>query len=118
MLSEEDEHNHEEFIVVTNMNCIECGESVEVCAMCGKDLHKCKVVKDKRLPPGYRVVKDFPDYMVNNQASVRHIPSLRYCMLVRVSKTGGAMINLRKDGKTYTKAAQEIRDAAFNVSGD
>lgn len=113
------EHNHEDFSVVTNVACINCGDHQEACAMCGDILHQCKVVpKDPRVLPGYRLVDEFPDYMVNNQATVRHIQTQRYCMLVRVSKTGGAMINLRKDGKTFTRAAQELRDKAFYVSGN
>jgi hypothetical protein len=54
--------------------------------------------------------------MVNKQATVRHIKSQRYCMLMRVTKEGGAMISLLRDGKKYTKAAQELRDLAFNGS--
>jgi hypothetical protein len=111
-------HDHEQYAAKSSVICVDCGKNWDICAYCNESWHNCTAESkkpDSRLPPGYRVVKEFPDYMVNNQASVRHIPSQRYCMLVRVSKTGGAMINLRKDGKTYTKAAQEIRDAAFTV---
>lgn len=112
-------HNHDEYEVSTNLLCFLCGEFKTACAMCGQPMHICKVEeKDPRIIPGYRAVADFPDYMVNNQATVRHIQSQRYCMLVRVSKSGGAMINLVKDGKKYTKAAQELRDKAFGVPSD
>jgi len=113
------EHDHIDYAVATNIPCVDCGETVEACAMCGTPLHDCQAIKkDPRIIPGYRAVADFPDYMVNNQATVRHIQSQRYCMLVRVSKSGGAMINLVKDGKKYTKAAQELRDKAFGVPGN
>lgn len=108
-----DAHDHEEFATSTNVKCFDCGKIKEACAMCGEDLHKCEAQINPLIPRGYRVVDEFPDYMVNSQATVRHIKTNRYCMLVRVSKSGGAMINLIKNGKKYTKAAQEIRDAAF-----
>jgi len=114
-----EDHDHDDFVVTTSILCIDCGDATDACAMCGKILHNCNRVQEKlkdiRIPPGYRVVDEFPDYMVNKQATVRYIAGAqRYCMLVRVSKTGGAMINLRKDGKTYTRAAQEVRDKAFS----
>lgn len=111
-------HNHEDFSVATSLICLECNEPQEACMMCSKILHVCKNKKDLRILPGYRVIEEFPDYMVNSQATVRHIQSQRYCMLVRVSKQGGAMINLQKAGKKYTRAAQDLRDRAFNVPSD
>lgn len=108
------QHDHADYEVITNIVCIHCGSNETVCAFCGKSMHKCEANRDPRILPGYRVIEEFPDYMINKQATVRHIPSQRYCMLVRVSKTGGAMINLRKNGKPYTRAAQELRDVTFN----
>lgn len=112
-MTEQDKHDHAEYAVSTSIPCVDCGEHIEACAMCGKQLHNCQRVQDKRILPGYRVVEEFPDYMVNNQATVRHIDSQRYCMLVRVTKTNGALINLQKDGKKYTRVAQDLRDKAF-----
>ena len=110
------DHDHEDYATASNVICQECGKSWDVCAYCNETWHDCKAVKtkaDPRVIPGYRVVPDFPDYMVNKQATVRHIQSQRYCMLVRVSKSGGAMVPLLKNGKKYTRAAQELRDSAF-----
>jgi hypothetical protein len=107
-------HDHSEYEVVTNVICMDCGKFQAVCAMCGEPMHKCdKVVQDPRILRGYRVIPEFPDYMVNNQATIRHIATSRLCMLVRVSKQGGAMINVIKNGKKYTRAAQDLRDEAF-----
>jgi hypothetical protein len=114
-----DPHNHEEYEVTTNVICMDCGKNEVVCAMCGESLHKCEKAvtqADARIMRGYKVIPEFPDYMVNNQATVRHISSERLCLLVRVSKSGGAMINLRKNGKPYTRAAQDLRDQAFSVT--
>lgn len=103
------DHDHEDYLSSSNLICHNCGENMDVCAYCNEPIHKCK----NSLLPGYRVIPEFPDYMVSKQAAVRHIRSQRYCMLMRVSKTGGAMIHLVKDGKKYTRAAQELRDSAF-----
>lgn len=108
-----DDHKHEEYLTPSNVICQHCEKPFDVCAYCNESFHVCKKDKDNRIVPGYRVCAEFPDYMVNKQATVRHILTQRYCMLVRVSKTGGAMINLQKNGKKFTKAAQELRDAAF-----
>lgn len=108
------DHDHADYATVSNVICQNCGKHWEVCAYCDESWHKCEV--DTRLLPGYRLVPGFPDYMVNKQATVRHIKSQRYCMLMRVTKEGGAMISLLRDGKKYTKAAQELRDLAFNGS--
>lgn len=110
-----DDHVHEDFRVKTTYVCPDCGKVMFACAMCGKELHECPAkTSSPRLPRGFVVVEDFPDYMVNKQASVKHIATNKFCFLVRVSATGGAMINLLKDGKPHTKAAQELRDKAFN----
>ena len=108
------DHDHADYVTPSNLICHSCGKAMDICAYCNENLHKCEA--DTRVLPGYRVVPGFPDYMVNKQATVRHIKSQRYCMLMRVSKTGGAMISLLKDGKKYTKAAQELKDLAFNGS--
>lgn len=107
------DHEHEDYATSSNVICLECGKAKDICAYCNEELHKCIAKSDPRIIPGYRVVPDFPDYMVNKQATVRHIKSQRYCMLVRVSKSGGAMVPLIKNGKKFTKAAQELRDSAF-----
>lgn len=108
------DHNHEDYLTASNVICLDCGKPKDICAFCNEEQHVCKAVKsDPRLIPGYRVVPEFPDYMVNKQATVRHIQSQRYCMLVRVSKSGGAMVPLQKNGKKFTRAAQELRDSAF-----
>lgn len=108
------DHEHADYETPSNVSCQKCGKVVYVCAYCNEDLHKCEAV-DKRLLPGYRVVPGFPDFMVNKQAAVRHIKTRNYCGLIRVTKgeEGGAMINVVKDGKTYTRAAQVLRDLAF-----
>lgn len=108
------DHNHEDYATASNVICQECGKAWEVCAYCNESWHKCEMAKsDPRLIPGYRVVPEFPDYMVNKQGTVRHIQSQRYCILVRVSKSGGAMVPVLKNGKKFTRAAQELRDSAF-----
>lgn len=107
-------HDHSEYEVTTGLLCGDCGETESACAMCGKSLHKCAQVKNPKITKGFRQIPSFPDYMVNSQATVRHIESGRYCLFVRVSKTGGAMINLSQDGNRHTKAAQDLRDEAFD----
>lgn len=112
------EHRHEDYAASSNVICTDCEKAWEICAMCNETWHECKASrKDDRIPAGfskYRVVADFPDYMINKQATIRHIATQRLCMLVRVSSSGGALVSLRKGGKTYTRAAQDLRDAAFN----
>ncbi len=105
------DHEHEDYATPSNVICQRCGKAMDICAYCNEPLHKC--LADKRVLPGYRVVPEFPDYMVNKQATVRHIRTQRYCMLMRVTKNGGAMINVMKDGKKYTRPAQDLRDSAF-----
>ena len=105
------DHEHSDYATKSNLVCQRCGKSMDICAYCNDPIHQC--VADARLLPGYRVVPDFPDYMVNKQATVRHIKSQRYCMLMRVAKHGGAMISVLKDGKKFTRAAQDLRDSAF-----
>lgn len=68
---------------------------------------------DGRIPRGFVIVKEFPDYMISKQGTVKHIPTGKFCFLVRISATGGAMISLRKNGKTHTKSVQELRARAF-----
>ena len=110
------DHDHAEYATASNLVCHLCGKDMDICAYCNEFLHKCEA--DTRVLPGYRVVPEFPDYMVNKQATVRHIKSQRYCMLMRVSKTGGAMLSLLKDGKKFTRAAQQLRDAAWPEESD
>lgn len=105
------DHEHEEYATPSNLVCQRCAKPMDICAYCNESLHKC--LADVRLLPGYRVVPEFPDYMVNKQATVRHIKSQRYCMLMRVAKHGGAIINVLKDGKKFTRTAQALRDSAF-----
>lgn len=106
-----EDHDHEEFRAPSNIVCQRCGKDMDICAYCNDTIHKCEA--DSRVLPGYRIVPDFPDYMVNKQATVRHIRTQRYCMLMRVTKQGGAMINVTKNGKKFTRAAQDLRDSAF-----
>jgi hypothetical protein len=113
-----DDHDHGEYEVSTNVVCGNCGEKETACAMCGDPMHICAqspvVSSGPQIPRGYRQVPGFPEYMVNNQCTVRHIATGKYCMLVRVSKQGGAMVHLRSNGRKYTKAAQELREQAFS----
>ena len=120
-------HNCGSITETTQFYCEACGEPEKRCMVCGKVVHQCLANLPSNLPPtqkveppadpriekGFRVVPGFPDYMVNLKATVKHIPTGKYCFLVRVSPSGGAMINVRRDGKTFTRAAQQIRDLAF-----
>ena len=110
-----EDHDHSEYEVKTGAVCDNCGEADLVCAMCGISLHKCAQVRDPRILKGFRVIEKYPDYMVNVQATVRYIPTGKLCLLARVSKTGGAMIMLYKDGKNHIVAAQDLRDQAFGL---
>lgn len=110
------DHIHKDYATSSNTTCSTCDETIDVCAYCNENLHTCLVEVDSRIPPGYRVIPDFPDYMVNKQATIKHIKTQRYCMLLRVSKQGGAMINVQKDGKKFTRAAQDLRDSVFSIS--
>jgi hypothetical protein len=105
------EHDHKDYATATSVICQRCGKPHEVCAYCNETWHNCEIKED--LPVGYRVVAEFPDYIVNRQATVRHSKTQRLCVLVRVSKDNHAMINISKNGKKYTRPAQGIRDAAF-----
>ena len=109
-----DDHQHSDYATPSNITCIDCGEKMDMCAYCNEPVHECvRVAKKSPLLPGYREVPGFPDFMVNKQATVRHIRTQRYCFLLRVSKTGGAMINVVNNGKKYMRAAQDLRDLAF-----
>lgn len=105
-----DDHNHEDYLTTSTVICTVCGKNKDICAYCNTEWHKCS----NKIPSGFRIIPEFPEYMVNNQATVRHIPTGRYCMFIRVSKTGGAMIMLMKDGKRFTRAAQDLKEAAFD----
>lgn len=61
----------------------------------------------------YRLIEEFPNYAVNKSCNVREIFTKKYLRVVRVSQRGGLMLNLRKDGKTYTRAAQALMEKAF-----
>lgn len=69
---------------------------------------------ERNLPRGFVACTDFPDYMVNKYGTVKYIPTGKFCLLVRLSKTGEALINLRRDGKTFVRSAQELRDKEFS----
>lgn len=61
----------------------------------------------------YRQIEEFPNYAVNKSGNVREIFTKKYLRIVRVSARGGLMLNLRKDGKTYTRAAQALVEKTF-----
>lgn len=104
-----EDHDHSEYVTSSGVICENCGEVEDVCAMCGEPLHKCAM----RLPKGFRQSTSFPDYMVNNQGTVKSISTGRPCLFMRISATGGSMIKLYKDGKPYIRAAQTLRDEMF-----
>lgn len=106
------DHNHKDYATQTNIICQACGGNWEACAYCDERWHNCPK-KVPEIPSGYRIVPEFPDYIVNRNATVKYLKTLRYCMLMRVSKQGGAMISLLRDGKKHTRAAQDLRDSAF-----
>lgn len=108
------EHDHRDYAATSPVICETCGKNWEVCAYCNESWHNCMKSTEGKIPRGFRVIPEFPEYMVNSQCTVRHIISGRYCMLVRVSKQGGAMITVYKNNKAYTRAAQELRSQAFD----
>lgn len=61
----------------------------------------------------YRQVEGFPDYAVSNDGKVRNLATGAYSRVVRVSKRGGHIINLIKDGKTYSRAIEQLQLDAF-----
>ena len=81
--------------------------------MCNKELHTCAAKLDIVIPRGFVIIDEFPDYMINRKATVRHIESGHKCWLERVAPNGGAMVVLQKDGKRFTRSAQDLRAATF-----
>lgn len=69
--------------------------------------------KDGRIQPKFRQIPDFPDYMINRQGCVKHIATGKYCMFLRLTSTGGAMIALQKNGKSHNKVVQELLEKTF-----
>lgn len=115
---EVEKHNHRDYEVATGDTCESCGEKELACAMCGEPLHTCpqpsRNNKEMRIPRGFRQVKDFPEYMVDRFAAVRHIATGRYCTLVRINpESNHAMIHVYREGKRHTKSAQALRDEVF-----
>lgn len=109
-----EDHDHSDYEVTSGLVCGQCKEPEKVCAMCGISLHKCAQVKrSPKIMKGFRVITQYPDYMVNSQATVRHVESGRLCQLIRVSKTDGAMIGILKDNVKVIVAAQDLRDMMF-----
>lgn len=111
------QHNHKDYAVETGDLCENCGEKETACTFCDQPLHICaqsEDPKDRRIPRRFRVIADFPDYMIDRYAAIRHISTGRYCTLVRINpQSNHAMVNLMRDGKRHTKSAQVLRDAAF-----
>ena len=91
--------------------CEKCGGQEVQCVACGGSMHQCP--PSYRLRKGYREIPGFPEYAVNKNANVRHIPTDRSCWLERVSKDNHALVTIQCDGKKYTKSAQALRDLAF-----
>jgi hypothetical protein len=71
----------------------------------------------KKLPKGFVVCEEYPDYIVNRHGAVKHIPTGKFCFLVRIGVTGDPLIQVSKDGKTHVVSAQELRMKAFGVGG-
>jgi hypothetical protein len=108
-----DDHNHKDYEVETSLICGNCGEKEIACAYCGEPLHVC--IQTNKLPKGFRVIPEYPDYMVNSHCTVKHISTNRYCLFMRLSKTGGAMVLVKKDGRPHTVAAQDLKRMAFDA---
>lgn len=69
--------------------------------------------RDGRIPVKFRQVVGFPDYMINRQGCVKHIETGRFCLFLRLTNTGGSMIMLQKNGKSYHKTVQELLERTF-----
>lgn len=69
--------------------------------------------RDGRIPPKFRVIPGYPDYMINRQGTVKHIATDRFCLFMRLSESGGALISIRKNGTSKVVAVQELLSRAF-----
>lgn len=114
-----DKHQHRP--VPTAFFCEECGGLEARCEICNTLFHICEGAAkkaEKVLRKGYRVIPAYPDYMVNRQCNVRHIPTGRPCWLERVTRDNQALITVQKDGKKFVESAQQLRDSAFHEDTD
>lgn len=101
-------------VVHTTYHCESCGEVETKCRICGVVRHICADKRPRRsLPRGFVVVEEFPDYMIDKTGQVRHIETKKLCWLARLSKTGEALITLRKDDASFVRSVQKLRAIAF-----
>ena len=64
--------------------------------------------RDGRILPKFRQIPDFPDYMINRQGCVKHIPTGKYCLFLRLTSSGGAIISLQQNGRAKNITVQEL----------
>ena len=69
--------------------------------------------RDGRILPKFRQVPDFPDYMINRQGCVKHIATGKYCLFLRLTSSGGAMISLPQNGRAKNITVQELLVKTF-----
>lgn len=64
--------------------------------------------RDGRILPKFRQIPDFPDYMINRQGCVKHIATGKYCLFLRLTSSGGAMLSLQQNGRAQNITVQEL----------
>lgn len=69
--------------------------------------------RDGRIPVKFRVIPGYPEYMINRQGTVKHIETNRFCLFMRLSDSGGALISIRKNGRSKVVAVQELVARTF-----
>ena len=69
--------------------------------------------RDGRILPKFRQIPDFPDYMINRQGCVKHIATGKYCLFLRLTSSGGAMISLQQNGRARNITIQELLVKTF-----
>ena len=69
--------------------------------------------RDGRILPKFRQIPDFPDYMINRQGCVKHIATGKYCLFLRLTSSGGAMISLQQNGRARNMTIQELLAKTF-----
>ena len=69
--------------------------------------------RDGRIQNKFRQIPDFPEYMINRQGCVKYIATGQYCLFLRLTSSGGAMISLQQNGRAVPITVQELVAKTF-----
>lgn len=66
----------------------------------------------------YTQMEDYPEYCIDRVGSIRAIRSGSYVKTVRISQSGHELVNLKREGKTFTESRRNLVEKVFGKSID